>query len=141
MLWWSHAMFGSVVLLPIKALVTGAIQGATSLRTLSWRGRVGIVLHTVLLFLALWIAPYLNMRAAKMAELGLETAPLVMREVVLRTAALFTCFHMTIGLFFGACMGRVDDSFNDNAAPPCLAYPRAPVLTIPSPPLPTYRPL
>lgn len=102
-MWWSQAMLGSVVLLPIKSLRTGKIQGATSLRTLSWRGRLGIVLHTVLLFTVLWVYPYCIMRQAKMAALGLDpaTAPLVMSDVALRMGGLFTCFHTTIGLFMG----------------------------------------
>lgn len=94
-------MFGSVVLLPIKALATDSIQGATSLRTLSWRGRLDIVLHTVLFFLVLWILPYRTMRQAKMAALGLESAPLVMPDLVLRMCCLFTCFQTTLGAFFG----------------------------------------
>ena len=95
-------MFGSVVLLPIKALATGAIQGATSLRGLSWQGRLGIIAHNVLFFLFLWIFPYLTMRRAKMVTLGLESAPLVMLDVVLRMCGLFTCFQTTVGAFFGA---------------------------------------
>lgn len=95
-------MFGSVVLLPIKTLATGAIQGATSLRHLSVWGRLGIVLHTVLFFLVLWILPYSIMRRARMAALGLdESAPLIMPDLVLRMCGLFTCFQTTIGTFFG----------------------------------------
>lgn len=100
-MWWSQAVFGSVVLLPIKSLATGAIQGATSLRGLSWRGRLGIVLHTVLFFLLLWILPYRTMRQARMDALGLASAPLVMPGLVLRMAGLFTCFQTTVGTFFG----------------------------------------
>lgn len=94
-------MFGSVVLLPLKSLATGRIQGATSLHTLSWRGRLGIVLHTVLFFLVFWILPYATMRRAKMAALGLEAAPVVMPDLVLRMCGLFTCFQTTLGAFFG----------------------------------------
>ena len=101
LMWWSQAVFGSVVLLPIKSLATGAIQGATSLRGLSWRGRLGIVLHMVLFFLLLWILPYRTMRHARMDALGLASAPLVMPGLVLRMSGLFTCFQTTVGTFFG----------------------------------------
>ena len=97
-------MFGSVVLLPLKSLATGRIQGATSLRTLSWRGRLGIALHTVLFFLVFWIVPYATMRRAKIVALGLDfdaAAPVVMPDIVLRMCGLFTCFQTTLGAFFG----------------------------------------
>lgn len=95
-----------MVLLPIKTLATGAIQGATSMRILSWRGRAGIVLHTVLVFWVFWILPYRTMRRAKLAALGLDdaaaaAAPLVMPYLVLRMCCLFTCFQTTLGAFFG----------------------------------------
>lgn len=104
-LWWSQASLGSVALLPIKALLTGAIQGATSLRGLSWRGRLGIVVHNVLYFYLLWALPYLTMRQAKIDALGLgESAPVWMADVALKWLALFTCFQRTIGTFFGGCV-------------------------------------
>ena len=104
-MWWSQAVLGSAVLLPIKALVTGAIQGSTSLRGLSWRGRLGIVLHEVLFFYLLWVLPYQAMRQAKMEALGLESAPIFMGDVALRWLGLFTCFQRTIGLLFGERVG------------------------------------
>lgn len=128
--WWSQAMFGSVVLLPIKTLATGAIQGATSMRTLSWRGRAGIVLHTVVFFWVLWVLPYRTMRRAKMAALGLDaaaaTAPLVMPDLVLHMCCLFTCFQTTLGAFFGVftqCTHLTVESMAAAAAAAAASHP------------------
>lgn len=99
--WWSQAARGSTFLLPIKSILTGTIQGTTSLHGLSWRHCLSIIAHTVLFVVILWVLPYCILRKSKMEELGLDSIPVVMPDLVLRLYVLITCFQTTLGALFG----------------------------------------